>query len=85
MQHGRPKNSQRSHAELAAVLKAARRAQGLSIQEVAEYLKRTPNQVRLYETGTVTIPLRDIFALSNYLNIDPALILPLIPKIQIRS
>lgn len=49
-----------------------------SKQEVASYLNVTPETLSAYENGTRQIPLQDIYALSNCLNIDPDLILRLL-------
>ncbi len=49
-----------------------RREQGVvSAQEVADYLKISLRQLRLYEKGERQIPLSDTYALSNRLGIEP--------------
>jgi transcriptional regulator with XRE-family HTH domain len=65
--------------ECGKLFKARRIAQNLSLEEVAGYLMDVSSRtLEQYENGESEIPLFHIYALANYLNVHPALIMQLI-------
>lgn len=64
---------------IGALIKRARLEQGLTRAEVARYLgDQNEDTLALYESGRKSIPVCDIYALANCLNISPRLIQKLI-------
>ncbi len=64
---------------IAKFFKDHRLSSGLSVDQVAKGLNLDQTKtVESYESGTVAIPLEDIFALTNLLNIPPEDVLALI-------
>ena len=64
--------------KLAKLIRASRLQAGLSETEVAGYLGVPAAVIKAYENGTRSIPLNDIYAMSNCLNISPDLIVSLL-------
>jgi transcriptional regulator with XRE-family HTH domain len=56
--------------QIAERLKGLRDSLDLSIQEMAERCKRTPEEIRGYETGEIDIPMSFLFDVAQYFNID---------------
>lgn len=74
---------ERGRMVIARFFKARRLASGLTLQQVSEALRlRDPEVVRRYEVGEIGIPLDDIFALTNLLNVPPEEVMALIFQIS---
>lgn len=68
-------------AELGNLFREHRRINRLSLETVSRYMGDVaPSTLDQYEKGQKTIPLSDIYALANCLNIAPTIILNLIEK-----
>ena len=62
--------------ELGFLIQKERIKAGLSLKEVCEYLTDVSVEtLKLYESGRKSIPLKNIYALSNFLNIPPQTIM----------
>ena len=60
-------------AELGTLFKEARSKSWLSREQVVSHIVGlSTGTLELYENGTLGIPLDDVFALANTLNISPA-------------
>jgi transcriptional regulator with XRE-family HTH domain len=56
--------------QIADRLKGLRDSLDLSIAEMAERSKRTPEEIQAYETGKIDIPMSFLFDVSQQFNID---------------
>lgn len=68
--------------ELGLLFKNQRLNMSMPEEQVASYLGISKETLLAYESGTRTIPLTHIYALSNCLNIDPKAVLKLINKLR---
>jgi len=70
-------------AELGLLFHEVRKSCGMSLETVSRYMGNvTPDRINQYEKGLMEIPLCDIYALANCLNIPPDNILKLIEKLN---
>lgn len=65
---------------IGTLIRDARVSAKMSKECVAKYLEISPSILDAYESGARSIPLSHIYALSNCLNISPAVILKTISK-----
>lgn len=74
--------SQRRREAIGAFFRQQRMLAGLSIEETATLLDiEPPGLLNRYESGALSIPLDEIFALTNLLNIAPERVMTLIQNV----
>jgi transcriptional regulator with XRE-family HTH domain len=56
--------------QIAERLQGLRDSLDLSIREMAEHCKRTPEEIQQYETGEIDIPISFLFDVAQHFNID---------------
>ena len=62
----------REHRRVIAVLVAARKAAGLTQQQLANHLRKPQSFVSKYETGERRLDIPEFIHLSRSLGVDPA-------------
>lgn len=56
--------------QIADRIKGLRDSLDITVEEMAERCKRTPDEIRLYETGETDIPMSFLFEVAQHFNVD---------------
>ena len=56
--------------QIANRIKGLRDSLDITVEEMAERCKRTPNEIRLYEAGETDIPMSFLFEVAQHFNVD---------------
>jgi len=73
-----PQNDQERRMRMGRFFQTRRELAGYTIEALAMELGIEPSILQSYERGSMTIPLDDIFTMTNLLNIPPEDVLTLI-------
>ncbi len=80
-----PPSEQDRLRRLGSFFKSYRLKAGLSVENVAQALELTPSTYISYEDGQHSMPLEDVFALTNLFNIAPEEVMDLVHDVYVQG